>query len=76
MPTEKQKAASKRWNQTNTAVLEGRKAWKAAQPKDSWWVSAAQPDSPRDAFNAHLKRRQAERLASGSDFARSPTRAI
>jgi hypothetical protein len=75
MPTDKQKAASKRWNSGQTANIEGRKAWKAAQPKTSWWLEHA-ADTSRDGFNASLKRRQAERLAAGSDFARSPSRAI
>ncbi len=76
MPTEKQKASSRRWNAGNSSAIERHRAAKAQAPKESWWITLAQPDSPREAFADALARRQAERLARGSDFARGPQRPI
>ncbi len=76
MPTEKQKESSRRWNRGNSSAIERHRQQKAQRPTSSWWTAGAAADAPRAAFTDGLKRRQAERLASGSDFARSPARPI
>jgi len=71
--TDQQKTAAKAWNSGTI----GRVVRPREQPaRESWWAAHSAPDAPREAFTAHLRRRQAERLISGSDFARSPARPI
>ena len=76
MPTEKQKASSRRWNSMNTAAIAHHRQQKAQAPKDSWWTALSAPTGDRTAFQAAIDKRHAERLSRGSDFASGPQRAI